>query len=92
MAVVIGKDTTNQKVVLILLELLKDDNSEVKLNVVGGLVKIAKVVGQEMLTSGLLTTLSNMCKDGQWRVRMAVYELIADLALIFGKETHIKHL
>jgi serine/threonine-protein phosphatase 2A regulatory subunit A len=64
MAVVIGKDTTNQKVVLILLELLKDENSEVKLNVVGGLVKIAKVVGQEMLTSGLLTTLSNMTKDG----------------------------
>ena len=42
MADVIGKDYTSQKVVPILMELLKDDNSEVKLNVVKGLVKIAK--------------------------------------------------
>jgi hypothetical protein len=33
-----------------------------------------------------------MTKDGQWRVRMAVFELIAELALIFGKETCLKHL
>ena len=54
MASVIGKDTTNQKVVLILLELLKDENSEVKMNTIGGLINIAQVVGQDMLTSGLL--------------------------------------
>jgi len=76
----------------ILLELLKDDNSEVKLNVVNGLVKIANVIGQELLTSGLLTTLANMTRDGQWRVRMGVFELIADLAIIFGKDTYCKHL
>ena len=74
------------------MELLKDDNSEVKLNVVAGFVKIANVVGAELLTSSLLTTLANMTKDGQWRVRMAVFELIADLALIFGKETYCKQL
>lgn len=46
------------------MELLKDDNSEVKLNVVKGLVKIANVIGQDLLTSQLLTTLANMTKDG----------------------------
>jgi serine/threonine-protein phosphatase 2A regulatory subunit A len=50
MADVIGKDYTSQKVVPILMELLKDDNSEVKLNVVKGLVKIAKVIGVELLS------------------------------------------
>jgi len=44
MATFIGKEFTVQKVVPILLDLLKDDNSEVKLNVVNGLVKIAKVI------------------------------------------------
>lgn len=92
MADVIGKDYTSQKVVPILMELLKDDNSEVKLNVVKGLVKIAKVIGVELLSPQLLTTLSNMTKDGQWRVRMGVFELIADLALAFGKDTYCKHL
>jgi len=33
------------------MELLKDDNSEVKLNVVNGLVKIANVVGVDLLNS-----------------------------------------
>lgn len=74
------------------MELLKDDNSEVKLNVVGGLVKIANVVGADLLNPQLLTTLANMTKDGQWRVRMGIFELIADLAVIFGKDIFIKHL
>jgi hypothetical protein len=39
-----------------------------------------------------MTTLSNMTKDGQWRVRMAVFELIADLGVIFGKDLFQKHL
>ena len=34
MATTVGKDTTMQKIFPILMELLKDDNSEVKLNVV----------------------------------------------------------
>lgn len=51
MSGIIGKDYTSQKVIPILLELLKDDNSEVKLNVVQGIVKIAKVSGTELLNS-----------------------------------------
>lgn len=29
--------------------------------------------------------LTNMTKDGQWRVRMAVFELLAELGILFGK-------
>ena len=57
-----------------------------------GLVKIANVVRDDLLTANLLSTLGNMTKDGQWRVRMAVFELLADLACIFGKESFKKHL
>jgi len=74
------------------MELLKDDNSEVKNNVVNGLVKIAHVVREDLLNQQLLTTLENMTKDGQWRVRMGVFELIADLGVIFGKDSYCKHL
>jgi hypothetical protein len=74
------------------MELLKDDNSEVKNNVVAGLVKIAHVVGPDLLNQGLLTILENMTKDGNWRVRMGVFELIAELGVIFGKDAYCKHL
>jgi hypothetical protein len=64
MASIIGKEYTNTKVIPILMDLLKDDNSEVKNNVVVGLKKIALVVREDLLSAGLLTTLGNMTKDG----------------------------
>ncbi len=80
MAPIIGKDYSNQKVFPILTDLIKDENPEVRLNVVIGIFKLAQVIGSEVLTPAFLTILSNMTKDAQWRVRMAVIELIGDLA------------
>lgn len=45
MAEVVGKPFTVQKIYPMLLDLLKDDSSEVKLKVVQGMQKIARVVG-----------------------------------------------
>ena len=41
MAGIIGKDYTASKILPILMELIKDENSEVKLNVCNGLIKVA---------------------------------------------------
>lgn len=40
----------------------------------------------------MMTILAGMTKDGQWRVRMAVFELIGDLGLLYGKEIFVKNL
>lgn len=47
----IGKDYSSSKIVPILSELLKDENSEVKLNVVKGIEKIAVIVGMNVIQS-----------------------------------------
>lgn len=47
----------------ILMELIKDENADVRLNVVEGLIKVAHIVGPDLLTPQFLTTLSNMTKD-----------------------------
>lgn len=92
MAHIVGKDYTLTKILPILMELIKDDNADVRLNVVSGLLKVSQVVGPEILSPSALTTLSNMTKDAQWRVRMAVFELIGDLSKFFGKDVFTKHL
>jgi serine/threonine-protein phosphatase 2A regulatory subunit A len=74
------------------MNLLKDENADVRLNVAGGIIKLAPIVGADILTPTFLTTLSNMTKDTQWRVRMSVFELIADLSKQFGKDIFVKHL
>lgn len=93
MASIIGKEMTVSKIIPILMDLIKDDNSEVKLNVIGGLKKIAHVVNADTLLSpGNIVIISNLTKDGQWRVRMQVFELIAELGIIFGKDLFQKAL
>jgi len=92
MSPIVGKYYSLTKVMPILTELLKDENSEVRLNVVQNLVKLADVIGQDLLSPSFCQILSGMTKDAQWRVRMGVFELVGDLSLKFGKDTFIKHL
>lgn len=49
MASLCGKDYSVQKILPILLELIKDDNSEVKQNVVEGMIEVCTVVGIDNL-------------------------------------------
>lgn len=74
------------------MDLIKDDNADVRMNVVSGMSKVASVIGAEILNPQFLTTISNMTKDAQWRVRMGVFELVGDLSKMFGKDVFVKHL
>ena len=50
MSHIVGKEYTVSKVQTILMDLIKDDNADVKLNVVSGIKNVAKVIGAEILT------------------------------------------
>ena len=63
MAHIVGKDYTLQKIIPILMDLIKDENADVRLNVAAGIIKIAPVIGVELLTPPFLTTITNMTKD-----------------------------
>ena len=45
------------------MDLIKDENADVRLNATQGLIKVATVVGPELLNPNFLTTISNMTKD-----------------------------
>jgi serine/threonine-protein phosphatase 2A regulatory subunit A len=90
MAHIVGKDYTMSKILPILTELMKDDNAEVRLNVVQNLIKLADIVQTDLLSPNFLTILQNITKDAQWRVRMGVIELVGDLSIKFGRDVFIK--
>lgn len=92
MSAICGKDYTLTKILPILSELMKDESSDVRLNVAQNMIKLADVIGVEMLSPSFLSILQNMTKDAQWRVRMAIFELIGDISVKFGKETFTKSL
>lgn len=46
----------------------------------------------DLLSPSFITILTNITKDAQWRVRMALIELVGDMAIKFGKDIFIKSL
>jgi len=92
MAHIIGKDYTTSKILPILMDLLKDDNSEVKMNVCNGLQKVAHIIGPDVLSANFITTLTTLTKEAQWRVRMSVFDLVGELSKLFPKEIFQKQL
>ena len=87
MAQIIGKSYCMNTTIPILCDLLKDDNSEVRLNVANNLHKLSVVVGKELLAPNLVSQLSSLTKDSQWRVRMAIFEFIGIVGAEVGRET-----
>lgn len=57
MAITVGKDVTNMKILPILFDLIKDDNADVRLSVINGIVKLADVLGTDLLSNNLIQTL-----------------------------------
>jgi serine/threonine-protein phosphatase 2A regulatory subunit A len=63
MTPLLGKDYVMQSIMPVLLDLMKDDNSEVRLNCIENLGKVIKVAGQEAFTPALQSTLTNLTND-----------------------------
>jgi serine/threonine-protein phosphatase 2A regulatory subunit A len=91
MAPLVGKDYTSQRISPVINDLLKDDNSEVRLNSIQNLSKIAEVLFMDMLNAGFMTQLGALLKDAQWRVRMAAVEFIGHASIKFKKDCYTKH-
>lgn len=68
-----------------ILQLLKDESSEVRLNVVSRLDVIVSVVGIEHLSAALLPAVVALTEDPQWRVRQTIIDYIPDLASHLGQ-------
>ena len=48
MSHIVGKDYTVQHIIPILMNLLKDENADVRLNVASGIIKLAPIVGPDL--------------------------------------------
>lgn len=65
----------------LIVQLLNDESSEVRLNIISKLEIILGVVGISDLTSSLLPAIIKLVEDKQWRVRQTIIEYIPDLAM-----------
>jgi len=84
LAPLFGKDGTQDHLLELFLQLLKDDTPEVRLNIIGKLSSVTSVLDLDQLSQHLLPAIVELAEDRQWRVRLAIIEYIPLLAEQLG--------
>ena len=82
----VGKDVTSKELLPIFLELLKDENSETRLGIIGKLDSVGQVIGVDVLSINLMPAIEELAKDEHWRVRMAIISHVPLLAQQMGED------
>ena len=85
-APLIGTQGTNENLLPLYLHLLKDDCSDVRLNIIKNIHQLQTVMSIDQLMNSILPAVVELAQDGKWRVRLAIIEHMPLLAEQLGKE------
>lgn len=84
LAPLLGKEATIEHLLPLFLHLLKDEFSDVRLNLISKIELVNTVIGIDRLSQALLPAIMELAEDKQWRVRQAIIEYIPLLATQLG--------
>eukprot|EP01017_Pseudomicrothorax_dubius_P032861 TRINITY_DN4345_c0_g2_i2.p1 TRINITY_DN4345_c0_g2~~TRINITY_DN4345_c0_g2_i2.p1 ORF type:complete len:502 (+),score=145.33 TRINITY_DN4345_c0_g2_i2:123-1628(+) len=84
MVSLVGKEVALPKLYPYVLDLLEDDDAEVKIQAYKTIPKFAQVLGQEALAPLLPHVKSAVTTSPRWRVRLAAIDALVDLGLQYG--------
>jgi serine/threonine-protein phosphatase 2A regulatory subunit A len=70
----IDKASTNEHILPIFLALLRDENSDVRLNLFKRLEDLNQVIGIENLSQSIIPALTELSQDKNWRIKLTVVE------------------
>ena len=71
---IIDKAATNEHILPIFLALLRDESSDVRLNLFKRLEDMNKVIGIENLAQSIIPALTELSQDKNWRIKLSVVE------------------
>jgi len=66
--------------------LLRDEKSDVRLNIISNLATINDAIGVDLLNQSLLPAIVDSVEDPKWRVRLSIIEFLPILAEQLGKD------
>lgn len=71
---IVGRSVTNDQILPIFLALIRDENSEVRLNLFKRLDDLHKVVNIEELQQSIIPSLEELAKEKNWRMKQQVID------------------
>mmetsp|Transcript_58471 Transcript_58471/g.81103 ORF Transcript_58471/g.81103 Transcript_58471/m.81103 type:complete len:197 (+) Transcript_58471:618-1208(+) len=84
LAPLVGKRATNDSILQIFLLLLRDESSDVRVNLFKHLDAITKVIDLDSLSQSLLPALNDLAVDKNWRTRTSAVEFLGFFAKKMG--------
>jgi serine/threonine-protein phosphatase 2A regulatory subunit A len=82
---ILGKANTNQHILPIFLLLLRDESSEVRLNLFKRLEDLNQVIGITDLQQSIVPSLEELSKEKSWRMKTSVIQQFPMLARQLGE-------
>lgn len=82
---IIEKGPTNEFILPLFLNLLRDENSQVRLNLFKRLDDLNEVIGIENLQQSIIPSLTELSQDKNWRIKLLVVEQFPVLARQLGE-------
>lgn len=77
---IVDKAQTNEHLLPIFLALLRDESSDVRLNLFKKLENLNQVIGLENLQQSIVPALKDLSEDKNWRIKLSVVEQYPALA------------
>ena len=75
-----------------MLQLMKDQATEVRVNILNHIQVVTKAIGKENTQTHIIPALLEHTTDKQWRVRYGIAQFFPKFAEIFGKELYLDKL
>jgi len=69
LAPLIDKQATNEHIIPVFLALLRDESSDVRLNLFKKLEDLNKVIGIDTLSQSIIPALTELSQDKNWRIK-----------------------
>jgi serine/threonine-protein phosphatase 2A regulatory subunit A len=88
----IGKVKTNDHVFPLFLNLIRDDNHEIRMTLLKNLDSLHKVISIEVFIQSILVSIIEIANNKIWRTRIQICEIIPILASIMVRETFMEQL
>ena len=91
-APIIGAKKTNEYIFPIFLDLIKDEDHDIRMVIIKNLDKLNEVVNIDNFVQGIIPSLIEISDNNNWRVRNQVQEIVPVLARIVNKKLFLENI
>jgi serine/threonine-protein phosphatase 2A regulatory subunit A len=91
-APIIGAKKTNEFIFPIFLDLIKDEDHDIRMVIIKNLDKLNEVINIDNFVQGIIPSLIEISDNNNWRVRNQVQEIVPVLARIVNKKLFLENI